>query len=337
MEDFTAMSCGQLKDYLSLRCLSVVGTKSELVARAFVAWENKTEIKVATSVLQKKLTKEYFSRLKLGKIPDPMAITEKKWTKEVTLWPLLDMGKIFAFILNHKEFDTDYIGKYKTEKAYSYFDSNFVGTILCTVHEDKCILKTDVTPSQKINDAPRSVWLCLKKDGEILTAWCNCTAGFSQTCNHVIATCYKIEYAISNELNKTACTSKACEWNKSGRKEVQPSKVKDMDLRGSTGSQTARESAQARLAFEPRRTGDEKIEVNQMQKFLAGIESINKNAVLFTGIKLTTKNVSKCPLPISEMANNVNLKNVPTDEAPDRFMEAVQLSSEQCSAIEMAT
>ena len=29
-----------------------------------------------------------------------------------------------------KEFDKEYIGKYKDEKAYSYFDSGFVGEIL---------------------------------------------------------------------------------------------------------------------------------------------------------------------------------------------------------------
>ena len=333
------MSCGQLKDYLSLRGLSVSGTKSELVARAFVAWEQKTQIKMETSVLQKKLSREYFGRLKVGNIPDPTTIGGEKWTKDVGQWPLIDMGKIFAFILNHKEFETDYIGKYKTEKAYSYFDSRFVGPMLCHVHEDKCILKTEVTPSQKVKDAPRSVWLCAKKDGEILTAWCDCTAGYSQTCNHIIAACYKIEYAITNELNKTASTSKACEWNKSGRKDVQPSKVKDMDLRGSRGSQVARESAQARLAFEPRRTGDDSIEVGTIQSFLSGLEKINKDAVLFTGIKMTSKHVadSRCPLPICDMANNVNLTNVPDDEVSEHFMEAVRLSPEQCAAIEVAT
>ena len=29
-----------------------------------------------------------------------------------------------------KEFDKEYIGKYKDQKAYSYFDSRFVGEIL---------------------------------------------------------------------------------------------------------------------------------------------------------------------------------------------------------------
>ena len=32
---------------------------------------------------------------------------------------------IFEYILRMKEFDKEYIGKYKDQKAYSYFDSCF--------------------------------------------------------------------------------------------------------------------------------------------------------------------------------------------------------------------
>ena len=339
MEDFVSMSCGQLKDYLSLRCLSVSGTKAELVARAFVAWEQNIGIKLEASALKKKIENEYKTRLTMANITDPVSIPKDMWKPEVTSWPLMDMGKIFSFILKHKEFETDYIGKYKTEKAFSYFDSKFVGPILSCIQDDRSILKTEVTPSQKVNDSPRSVWLCVKKDGEIVTAWCSCTAGNSQTCNHVIAACYKIEYAITNHMNKPACTSEACEWNKSGRKGIKPSKVKDMDLRGSTGNQGSRESAQARRAFEPRRAGDNSIEASTIQDFLGGLEKINKNAVLFTGIDMTTRNVadSRCPRPISEMADGINLKDVPEEEVHTKFMDAINLSVEQCNAIEVAT
>ena len=53
MDDFISMSCGQLRDFLSLRCLSTTGVKKELVARAFVAWEQKTPIKIGASALKK--------------------------------------------------------------------------------------------------------------------------------------------------------------------------------------------------------------------------------------------------------------------------------------------
>ena len=37
------------------------------------------------------------------------------------------MGRIFAFILHREDYNTDYIGKYKDQKTFSYFDSEFVG------------------------------------------------------------------------------------------------------------------------------------------------------------------------------------------------------------------
>ena len=102
----------------------------------------------------------------------------------------------------------------------------------------------------------------MKTDGEILCAWCSCTAGFSQTCNHVIAVAYKIEYAISKEYNEPSSTSVACKWNDTARKVICPSKVKDMDLRGASYSkhgENPRKSVEAQLAFEPRRDGDDNI------------------------------------------------------------------------------
>ena len=40
-----------------------------------------------------------------------------------------------------------------------------------------CFLKADVKPSQAINNPAHSAWILLKQSGEILTAYCTCTAG----------------------------------------------------------------------------------------------------------------------------------------------------------------
>ena len=37
------------------------------------------------------------------------------------------MGRTFAFILHGEDFNTDYISKYKDQKTFSYFDSEFLG------------------------------------------------------------------------------------------------------------------------------------------------------------------------------------------------------------------
>ena len=48
----------------------------------------------------------------------------------MTVWPKVNLGNVFEYILRMKEFDKEYIGKCKDQKSYSYFDSGFVGEIL---------------------------------------------------------------------------------------------------------------------------------------------------------------------------------------------------------------
>ena len=42
---------------------------------------------------------------------------------------MITLSNIFEYILNKNEFNADYIDKYKNQKAYSLFDSDFVGPI----------------------------------------------------------------------------------------------------------------------------------------------------------------------------------------------------------------
>ena len=52
------------------------------------------------------------------------------------------MGNIFFYVPQHKDFNTDYVGKYKDQKAYSCFDSGFVGPVL--VYEPKLAEKKKI-------------------------------------------------------------------------------------------------------------------------------------------------------------------------------------------------
>ena len=54
---------------------------------------------------------------------DPMS-TEKN-----IRWPVISLGNIFAYILGKKMCDKKYIGCYKDQKTYSYWESGFVGPI----------------------------------------------------------------------------------------------------------------------------------------------------------------------------------------------------------------
>ena len=127
-----------------------------------------------------------------------MSLSSEMWMDGIATWPALDLGKIFAFILSKKEFDSDYVGKYKVCKGYSYFAGGFVGTIFSFSSPQYIVLKCKVIPSQRFRDETHDVWVGIRKScSEICVAWCSCTAGHSQSCNHVMALLYKVEHALT--------------------------------------------------------------------------------------------------------------------------------------------
>ena len=88
-----------------------------------------------------------------------------------------------------------------------------VGKIyVCNIENGK-IIKTLVTPSQRINDKKHSLWILFNEASDIVISFCTCTAGFSSFCNHVVAALYKIEYANEKGLTNPTCTEQLCSWN----------------------------------------------------------------------------------------------------------------------------
>ena len=124
------MNVNNLKDYLTVRGISVSGyNKIELVARAYSATEMDLPIILSSADLTKKL-EEYRKRLREFNILDPKNIEKELRVDDLTVWLKVNLRNIFEYILRMKEFDKEYIGKYKDQKAYSYFDSGFVREIL---------------------------------------------------------------------------------------------------------------------------------------------------------------------------------------------------------------
>ena len=55
---------------------------------------------------------------------------------------MITVGNIFSYVLQHKDFNIDYVEKYKEQKAYTYFDSGFAGPVL--VYEPKLAEKKKI-------------------------------------------------------------------------------------------------------------------------------------------------------------------------------------------------
>ena len=68
-----------------------------------------------------------------------------------------DTDQIFSFVLSRKEQDMDFVVHYKTQKAYSYYQSGFVDTIYCTSLNGTKVGTSRVSPSQTIRNEAHDV------------------------------------------------------------------------------------------------------------------------------------------------------------------------------------
>ena len=213
-EDFLAMGKSNLEDFLAVRGISKSGRKIELVAKAFSAVQMNLPIVFSSEEMQKRLNSEYLARLQRYGIVDPREIPTGQRNDDITKWPPITLGRVFEYILKCKDFETDYIGRYKDERAFSYFDSGFVDQITIYESGDITFMYCNVQSSMTASNI-NNLWVAAKRDGVVLTGWCSCMAGSSECCNHIIATLYKVEYGVTHEFTQPACTSVPCAWNSS--------------------------------------------------------------------------------------------------------------------------
>ena len=170
VDRLSGMKVDEFKSYLRLRGLKVSGTKKELVARAFVAFENNVPISMTAEQVQEEIKKSYHEKLLVDglKIPDPFGITEG-WLDEETgvkYWPMTFYPEIFNFLAFHpSELASKDLSDYKTCKAYSYYAQGWLSPLLfhnLDADSKFCLLKGTCRPSQRINDSPHKVWICVE-------------------------------------------------------------------------------------------------------------------------------------------------------------------------------
>ena len=89
----------------------------------------------------------------------------------------------------------------------------------------------------------------------------------SQSCNHVIAVLYKIDYALQKDLLNQSRTSTSCSWNKSTERDIEPKKIKDTVIRKKTRSKSNTEELD---------TYKEKERSEELQKFNLVLQAFRK-------------------------------------------------------------
>lgn len=112
-------------------------------------------------------------------LPDPYVLTG--WVDDVKKWPPVQYPDIVNYLVYSKSsFTLDSFKAYKSLEAYNYFASGHVQTVFFHHINDTSsvhFLKAAVLSSQRVTDPPKQCWLCVHKDGHVVTAHCNCMAG----------------------------------------------------------------------------------------------------------------------------------------------------------------
>ncbi|CAH3184501.1 unnamed protein product [Porites lobata] len=87
-DDFLGWTVSSLKDFLSLRGLKQTGRKSELIARAFGAYELNVPVKFSQEQIYQQIKDEYSRRLTKNEIKsDPNMLPSDAWIDDVKEWP----------------------------------------------------------------------------------------------------------------------------------------------------------------------------------------------------------------------------------------------------------
>ncbi|KAK3108959.1 hypothetical protein FSP39_019796 [Pinctada imbricata] len=236
LNDFGHWKVEALKRFLSCRGLSSSGNKEELIALAFAAHTMKIPPK--QSALEKQISNNdtYTNLLKISqtKLPDPLQLYEN-WQDEkqgMRHWPPIFITDLTKFLMSYESEDTakQHLNQYKIGKAYQYFKSEWLKEVYYHPVDRAslyCFLRAKCTPSQSLRSDAHTAWICCEKvSGDIKSAYCTCTAGYEQTCNHVAGLLFRVEYA--NKMGYTSCTSSKCEWVVPKEKSLEPAMIKDM-------------------------------------------------------------------------------------------------------------
>lgn len=309
-----------------------------------------------------RLLDEYKRKLQVdGEIlPDPFSLSTG-WKGEklgMNLWPSIYVTDISQYLgcETPKNVIHRLLNEYKEGKAYRYFDSEWVKEVF--VHEiraksDQCLLKAKVTPSQSINQKCYNVWIAVRKDsergpgGEILSAYCTCTAGMLGTCNHVAGVLFRVEHAVKTGESKKTCTGKLSSWNvPKGKVNMKPTKACDSLWKkahyGKKLCDVEKEKDKKALKkdFTPlTKKQDEDVKNGaEMRKKLHALLKEDIPDSCFAQLQEKKRiQPTKKDIPESLVEIAAGIKNTSREEAEKMFLDKINLTKEQCKNLKEET
>ena len=119
---------------------------------------------------------------------------------------------ITVYLLHTTSFATlEEVKNYKSLSSYKYFTAGWIIEHKWKVFREVCLLIGKVQHSYAVSSTPLHLWVIVKNSGTVVCGHCSCMAGLGETCSHIGALLYWVEYQV-RKRDEESCTSKPNTW-----------------------------------------------------------------------------------------------------------------------------
>ena len=103
------------------------------------------------------------------------------------------------------------VKNFKSMQSYKYFTAGWVIQHKWKSFKDACVVVGKVNHSYAASSTPLRPWVIIRNNGVVTCGHCTCMAGLGETCSHVGALLYWIEYQV-RKREEVSCTSRSNTW-----------------------------------------------------------------------------------------------------------------------------
>ena len=114
--------------------------------------------------------------------------------------------------LLYKFYHLGRVKNFRSLQSYKYFTAGWVIDHRWKTFNEVHLIVGKVNHSYAISLALLNPWAVINNNGTVVCGNCTCMAGLGETCSHIGALLYWIEYAVQKRDEEGSCTSRANKW-----------------------------------------------------------------------------------------------------------------------------
>lgn len=131
---------------------------------------------------------------------DPYDFSKWDWSLKIKDLPELFYPHVYEYLVDKQKSHThEDMRSYKSSDSYKFFKNGWVKDLRSMKLDDghgRCLISGKVRYSQCFFDGPQHSWVLAEKNGDIVTAHCDCLAANCETCSHVVALLFLIDEVV---------------------------------------------------------------------------------------------------------------------------------------------